>query len=225
MSLFLGPIHYMMFGKIKIAANRSRMIIDAFSAKYPAETAETVKAAVPDGIISFEGATLEQLIGDNPIHQFLQGLIDRIEVNEAALVTALLYRFPDDAEELLAKAFYDHGFSVAKQELANHPAAPGQEMGLFQNIIGKNYLEGMPCDSVSSYRRTAPETLEVTHSDCLHGPKWDAAGAPAHVMCRLLDRWVLGCAQAINPKLTLTRGSTIVDGARECRCSIALPNN
>ena len=224
MSAFLGPIHYMMFGKIKIAADRSRVIIDTFSAKYPAETAETVKAALPEGLISFEGAALDQLIGDNPIHQFLQGLIDRIEVNEAALVTALLYRFPDDAEKLLAKAFYDHGFAVAKAELGNNTAA-GQEMGLLQNIIGKNYLEGMPCDAVSSYRRTAPETLDVTHSECLHGPKWEAAGAPAHVMCHLLDQWVLGCAHAVNPKITLTRSSSLVDNARECRCSIALAAN
>ncbi len=225
MSLFLGPIHYMMFGKIKIAADRSRMIIDTFSAKHPVETAETVKAAIPDGLINLEGVTLDELIGDNPIHQFLQGLIDRIEVNEAALVTALLYRFPDDAETLLAKAFYDHGFHLGKQELANSPAAAGQELALFQNIIGKNYLEGMPCDSVSSYRRSKPETLEVTHSECLHGSKWDAAGAPAHVMCHLLDQWVLGCAQAINPKFALTRGASIVDNAQECRCSIGLPSN
>lgn len=224
MSLFLGPIHYLMFGKIKTAADRSRMIIDTFSAKYPAETAETVKAALPDGLISFEGVTLDELIGDNPIHQFLQGLIDRIEENEAALVTALLYRFPDDAEKLLAKAFYDHGFSVAKREIGSSPAA-GQEMALFQNIVGKNYLEGMPCDSVSTYRRTAPDTLDVTHTECLHGAKWEAAGAPMHVMCHLLDQWVLGCAQAINPKITLTRSASIVDKARECRCSIALPNN
>ncbi len=225
MSLFLGPIHYLMFGKIKTAADRSRMIIDTFKAKYPAETAETVKAALPEGLINFEGVTLEQLIGDNPIHQFLQGLIDRIEVNEAALVTAMLYRFPDDAETLLAKAFYDHGFSVAKRELGDSPAAAGQEMAVFQNIIGKNYLEGMPCDSVSTYRRTTPQTLDVAHSECLHGSKWDAAGAPAHVMCRLLDQWVLGCAHAINPKISLTRGASIVDNAQECRCSITLPNN
>lgn len=224
MSAFLGPIHYLMFGKIKTAADRSRLIIETFKAKYPAETAETVKAALPEGLITLEGVTLEELIGDNPIHQFLQGLIDRIEVNEAALVTALLYRFPDDAEKLLAKAFYDHGFSVAKRELGNSPAA-GQEMAMVQNIVGKNYLEGMPCDSVSSYRRTAPETLDVTHTECLHGPKWDAAGAPAHVMCHLLDQWVLGCAQAVNPKIILIRDASIVDKARECHCSIALPTN
>lgn len=225
MSAFLGPIHYLMFGKIKIAADRSRMIIDTFSAKYPAETAETVKAALPEGIIHLEGAALDELIGDNPIHQFLQGLIDRIEINEAALVTALLYRFPDDAENLLAKAFYNHGFSVGKRELATSPAAAGQEMALIQNIVGKNYLEGMPCDSVSSYRRTAPNTLDVTHTECLHSPKWDAAGAPAHVMCHLLDQWVLGCAQAVNPKITLIRDASIVEKARECHCSIALATN
>ncbi len=224
MSLFLGPIHYMMFGKIKTAADRSRRIIATFAEKYPVETAETVKAALPAGIIDLSNASLEELLGDNPIHQFLQGLIDKVEINEALLATALLYRFPDDAEELLAKAFYEHGFAVAREELQNAPAG-ADKFSLFQGIVQRHYLEGMPCDAVSHYRMTAPAALEVSHSDCLHHAKWEAAGAPFHTMCHLMDRWVLGCAHAIDPKITLTRSASIADGARACRCQIALPSN
>jgi hypothetical protein len=223
MSTFLGPIHYMMFNKIKIAADRSRFVIEAFRAKHGADAEETVKSALPDGPIDFGQTKLEDLLGDNNIHQFLQGLIDRVEMAEAGLATALLYRFPNDAEQLLKKAFHDHGFQTT-QKLLNGQSN-GAPLQTFQQIVGANYLEGMPCDQVSSYQPLNKTSLEVSHTDCLHRAKWAEAGAPAHIMCNLLDNWVLGCANAIDPKLTISRSEAIVDGATECRCSVALPSN
>lgn len=221
MSMFLGPIHYMMFGKIKTAADRARAVVEAFRAKYPAETDAVVKAALPNGLIDFSGKDLEELIGDNPIHGFLQGLINDVETAEAALVTAFLYRFPDDGEAVLKKAFYDHGFSTARNEMGE-AGNGGNPLMMFQRIIGGHYLEGMPCDQVSSYRM-AGNSLEISHTDCLHRPKWEAAGAPAAVMCELMDQWVLGTARAVNPGITLVRQTSIIGGNGECRCSVALP--
>ncbi len=218
MSMFLGPIHYMMFGKIKNAADRSREIIKTFNAKYPAETAEVVKAALPDGAVDFGTSTLDEILGDNPIHHFLQSLIDSVEVAEAALVTALLYRFPDDGEKLLAKAFYEHGRKTCEKALGGKPAT--SPLGAFQQIMGTQYLEGMPCDQVSSFKMKGQNLLEVGHSDCLHRAKWEEAGAPTHTMCALLDQWALGCANAIDPKITLVRSAAIVNGTTECSCQV-----
>jgi len=223
MSAFLGPIHYMMFNKIKIAADRSRFVVEAFKEKHGAVADETVKAALPDGLVDFGQTKLDEMIGDNPIHQFLQGLIDGVEIAEAALATAFLYRFPDDAEQILEKAFYDHGFQTAKKLLDGKPN--GSPIQTFQQVIGANYLEGMPCDQVSSYQPQNKTSVEVSHSDCLHKMKWDEAGAPAHIMCKLLDKWVEGCAKAIDPTMTLSRSESIVNGATECRCSVSLPTS
>lgn len=221
MSMFLGPIHFMMFGKIQTAADRSRAVVDAFRLKYPADTDAVVKAALPDGLIDLSDKQLDNILGDNPIHGFLQGLIDEVETAEASLATALLYRFPDDGEAILKKAFFDHGSAVARRELADSGSG-GNPQALFQRIIGGHYLEGMPCDQVSSYRMTG-NTLEISHSDCLHRPKWESAGAPVAVMCELMDQWVLGCARAISPGITLTRQASIIGGANECRCTVAFP--
>ncbi|MBI3794178.1 MAG: L-2-amino-thiazoline-4-carboxylic acid hydrolase [Nitrospinae bacterium] len=223
MSAFLGSIHYMMFNKIKIAADRNRFVISAFKAKHGAAVDEAAKSALPNGPVGFGDQKLDEILGDNPIHQFLQGLIDTVEVAEGALVTAFLYRFPDDAEQLLEKAFFDHGLETAKKFV--NGVANNSPLSAFQNIVGANYLEGMPCDQVSSYRSSNKNAVEVTHSDCLHKAKWDEAGAPAHIMCKLLDKWVEGCAKGVDPNLTLTRSGAIINGEDTCRCSVALPSN
>jgi hypothetical protein len=223
MSAFLGPIHYMMFNKIKIASDRSRFVVEAFREKHGSTADETVKSALPEGLVDFGDTPLDELLGTNPIHQFLQGLIDKVEAAEATVVTAFLYRFPDDAEEILEESFFEHGRRTGERLLKDRPNA--DPLAAFQQVVGSNYLEGMPCDQVSSYRMLGKETLEVTHSDCLHKAKWEEVGAPTHVMCKLMDKWVEGCAKAVSPGLTIKRTESIVDGATECRCSVSLPTN
>lgn len=223
MSTFLGPIHYMMFNKIKIASDRSRFIMEAFREKHGSPADETLKSALPNGLVDFGDAPLDELLGDNPIHQFLQGLIDQVETAEATVVTALLYRFPDDAEQILEESFFEHGRRTGEKLIKDQPnAAP---LTVFQQVVGSNYLEGMPCDQVSSYRMLGKGSLEVTHSDCLHKAKWEEAGAPTHVMCKLMDKWVEGCAKAVSPGLSIKRDTSIVNGGTECRCTVSLPTN
>ncbi|MFQ5432699.1 MAG: L-2-amino-thiazoline-4-carboxylic acid hydrolase [Nitrospinota bacterium] len=214
MSMFLGPIHYMMFNKIKIAAGRSAAVISTFEKKYPAETGETVQAALPDGVVDFSGAVLEEILGDSPIHGFLQSLIDKVEISEASLVTALLYRFPDDANELLMDAFRSHGAETASAVQAE---SPGQSV---ENMLMQHYLEGMPCDQVSSYRTDGNGSTIVEHSDCVHKNKWESAGAPFETMCELLDAWVEGFAAALAPGVKLERTEAISKGASQCSCKL-----
>jgi len=214
MSMFLGPIHYMMFNKIKIAAGRAAAVISAFEKKYPAETGETVQAALPDGVVDFSGAVLDEILGDKPIHGFLQSLIDRVETSEASLVTALLYRFPDDAKELLTDAFRSHGAETASAVQAE---SAGQSV---ENMLMQHYLEGMPCDPGGSYQTDGNGSITVEHSDCLHKHKWESAGAPFETMCELLDAWVEGFAAALEPGIKLERTQAIAKGDPKCSCKL-----
>ena len=219
MSAFLGPIHYMMFNKIKIAADRSRFIVNTFREKFGPEADELVKTAIPDGITDFGDKKLDEIIGDANIHSFLQGLIDEVEVKEAALATAYLYKYPDAAEGLLENAFFEHGKQTTIKAIEGK--SNGSPLSSFQHAVGMNYLEGMPCDQVSSFMMNGKDSLKVSHSDCLHLAKWETAGAPAHTMCKLLDKWVAGCANAVDPKLALARSASIVNGASECLCTVS----
>ena len=214
MSMFLGPIHYIMFNKIKIAAGRSKAVISTFGKKYPTETGETVQAALPDGPVDFGNAPLDDILGDNPIHSFLQSLIDKVETSEAALVTALLYRFPDDGKELLLESFKSHGTETAK---ALEAESAGQGI---DNMLMQHYLEGMPCDQVSSYQTDGNGTMIVEHSECLHKPKWESAGAPFETMCELLDMWVEGFASVVKPGVKLERTQAISKGDSKCSCKL-----
>lgn len=214
MSMFLGPIHYIMFNKIKIAAGRAAAVISAFEKKYPAEAGETVQAALPDGVVDFGDAPLEEILGDNPIHSFLQSLIDKVETSEASLVTALLYRFPDEGKEILMEAFRSHGAETA---VAQEAESAGQGV---ENMLMQHYLEGMPCDQVSSYRTDGNGSTIVEHSDCLHKNKWESAGAPFETMCELLDTWVEGFASAVKPGVKLERTQAIAKGDSLCSCKL-----
>ncbi len=221
MSMFLGPIHYIMFNKIKTAAGRSRAVVETFNKKYPNESEDTVKAALPEGLVDFGDTTLDELLGDNMIHTFLQGLIDQVETTEAKLVTALLYRFPEDGTELLKEAFKSHGAQTAKKAMASQNGAE-RNIDTALNILGEFYLEGMPCDQVSSFSSNSPGTMDVEHSDCLHRHKWENAGAPLETMCELLDKWIEGCVQEINPKIKLERETAIVKGSTTCKSKMLL---
>ena len=214
MSMFLGPIHYIMFNKIKIAAGRSKAVISAFEKKYPAETGETVQAALPDGVVDFGDTPIEELLGDNPIHSFLQSLIDKVETAEASLVTALLYRFPDDGKKLLTESFKSHGAETA---LSLEAESAGQSV---DNMLMQHYLEGMPCDQVSSYQTDGNGSTVVEHSDCLHQNKWESSGAPFETMCELLDSWVEGFAAAVKPGIKLERTQAIAKGDSKCSCKL-----
>ncbi len=221
MSMFLGPIHYIMFNKIKTAAGRSRVVVETFKKKYPQETEETVKAVLPEGLVDFGDTALDELLGDNMIHPFLQGLIDHVEIAEAKLVTALLYRFPEDGKDLLKEAFKSHGAQTATKAMASQNGAE-RNIGTALNILGEVYLEGMPCDQVSSFSSNDPDTMDVEHNDCLHRNKWEKVGAPLETMCELLDNWIEGCVQEINPNIKLERETAIIKGSSTCRCKMVL---
>lgn len=220
MSMFLGPIHYVMFNKIKIAAGRAAAVISLFEEKHPEQTREAVQAALPDGVVDFGGRSLEEILGDNPIHQFLQSLIDRIEQSEATLVTALLYSFPDDGKALLMEAFRAHGARTAKTSIDGDEQARGAD--LIEKTLSLNYLEGMPCDPGGSYMKNGNSAIEVTHSDCLHMRKWESVGAPVETMCELLDAWVEGFIDAVSTGAKLERTQAIAKGASGCSCRLTL---
>ncbi|MDH5542338.1 MAG: L-2-amino-thiazoline-4-carboxylic acid hydrolase [Nitrospinota bacterium] len=221
MSAFLGPIHYMMFNKIRIAAERSREVIDVFKNKFGNDAEETIKAVLPEGPMDFGDTPLDELIGNNPIHQFLQGLINELETAEANLVTALLYRFPDEGREVLKEAFRSHGQKTAREKIGGNTDA-NLDLNGIGNFIGQTYLEGMPCDQVSSYNRNGENSMQVNHSECLHLAKWESVGAPVDVMCELLDEWVSGSASVLNSGVSLERTSAIVKGADSCSCTIKI---
>jgi hypothetical protein len=204
-----------MFNKIKIAAGRAKAVISSFENKFAAEAGETVQAALPDGVVDFGDTPLEEILGDKPIHGFLQSLIDKVETAEASLVTALLYRFPDDGKELLMESFRSHGAETA---LSLEAESAGQSV---DNMLMQHYLEGMPCDPPGSYQTDGNGSITVEHSDCLHKVKWENAGAPFETMCELLDSWVEGFAATVKPGIKLERTQAIAKGDSKCSCKLS----
>ena len=100
MSMFLGPIHYWLFNKIQLVEAREIEVALAFKEKYGDEVTALVDANCAEHRQYYDNATpLEDMIGATPIHQYLDGAIRQVETREAALLTALIGKYGDEARK------------------------------------------------------------------------------------------------------------------------------
>lgn len=118
MSKFLGPIHYMMYDKIKFQDKITESILDK-------EELEKLNEALP----AVEDRPLDEIIDQDNIHGFLSSKIDIVE---SRLSYALKH-----GKDVLTKV-YEVGKSVAPESFLN-------QEDMFTKL--NNYiLDGMPCD-------------------------------------------------------------------------------
>lgn len=213
MSAFLGPIHYWMFNKIQILESR------AFAIAASLETggkAEPVKKAIDGYGERLDGKDIAVLLGDNPIHQFLEGLIGKVEVFEAQLVEAA----GDDFDKVLS-AVEAHGREMAARALG----ASGGKMGSLHDIyqvVNEYQLEGMPCDPGAVVEELSDDKMIYAHSSCNHIRNWEYTGVDVKKMCDVNNTWLKGLITGLNGGAEYTVLETIAGGAGSCRAEMKL---
>ncbi|MGK7346269.1 MAG: hypothetical protein ACNS63_10740 [Candidatus Nitrospinota bacterium M3_3B_026] len=211
MSAFLGPIHYWMFKKIQTLESRAFAIASALEA---AGRGGEVKELSDEYGDRLEGQDLEAILGDNPIHQFLSGLIARVEVLESKLVEAA----GDDFGKAL-EAAGEHGEKTAQAALEN-AAAPENFEQMYQ-IINDYQLEGMPCDPGAEVGMTNG-VMRYDHSTCNHLPNWRFTGVDVGRMCDITNAWLNGFIKGLNKDASFSVEKTIAKGAGSCRAELKL---
>ena len=132
MSLVLGPVHHWMYKKIKTTEEREAYIVDVLKDKYGQEADEILNAIYEKYPLSDKDASLEEVLGNMPIHQGLQNLIIQVETREAAVIAAFCEKYGDDARELIIKAAHDHGVGCGKRAVEERGA--GERMHCFKGI-------------------------------------------------------------------------------------------
>jgi len=216
MSMFLGPIHHWLYNKIRIAAARSLAIEEALSGSYSKDAA-SIMAEVDDIYPPFpQDVDLEDIIGDAPIHGFLNGLIRMVEMREGAIIKTFLRTCGDGVKEVAVKAAAEHG------RLTGEAARGEVEQGSFESLfkaLGDRRLEGMPCDE-GGQPEVEGQRLNISHSKCLHHYNWYGSGAPIDTMCRITGAWIEGFIKGAAPDVSYSMEESIADGAKECRYSI-----
>jgi len=213
MSTFLGPIHYWLFNKIRLVEDRESAIIKGFTERF-GEGIKEIERAVRERYGQPDGDTpLDELIGDAPIHQFLQGRIEVAEVREAALLALLLNRYGQDGEALAKEIAFQHGYDTGKRAIKEYEGevmVPETAYKLLNNF----FLDGMPCDHVTEVEESSERGLISKHIDCLHRGYWETAGVSSVFMCDYLYSWVNGFVKVFG--VNHRRAKSMVKGDPFC---------
>lgn len=211
MSAFLGPIHHWLFSKIQVLESRAFAVATALEASGKG----SLNGALTEYGDKLEGADISEILGDNSIHQFLSGLIARVEVLEAKAMDAA-----GENHEILLDAAEKHGRETAEKAIEARGSKPENldEIGQYLNDF---CLEGMPCDPGASFE-SAGETLVYGHSACNHLENWGYTNVDPKKMCRLTCSWTKGFVKGLSDNAGFEVKNTIADGANSCSAEVKL---
>lgn len=215
MSLFLGPIHHWMFNKILILESRAFSIASALEGAGIESSA--VNKAVADYGQRLAGRDLAEMLGDNSIHQFLYGLIAKIQIFEAGLV-----ELAKDKWEVALKAAESHGRETAGKALKTSGAKTASLEDIYR-LIHDNQLEGMPCDPGAETSMLSPSKLGYYHSTCNHIQNWEYTGVDIKRMCAITNAWIKGFISGVSGTASYEVLQTLADGAKSCKAEISIP--
>lgn len=198
MSAFIGPIHYWLYGKIRLVVEREDFLFER-AAKMCGVTAEELREGVRQTYGQpLPDADLGELIDHANIHGWLQRQIKIAETREAAFVNELLAACGGAADSLIEQAFADHGRLVGERARAagkyDLTAAPG-----IHTALNDHYLNGMPCDQADVVVAAAADRVAWKTAACLQEPNWRRAGADPAAMNRYTQAWLAGFVAAANP--------------------------
>jgi len=213
-SAFLGPIHYWLFNKIQFMEERSFAV-----ASYLQENGS--KDAASQKVTEYgerlAGADLGQILGNNSIHNFLYGLISKVEIFEAGLMDLV----SEDHIADVMKVVEEHGRSIGKKLVEHKGAKPSNLQELYQHV-SDTQLEGMPCDPTAEVKLLDEHNMAYNHSTCNHIPNWEYTSCSNKTMCQLHNAWLGGFISGLNEAASYKVESTIADGAPSCSAKITL---
>lgn len=212
MSAFLGPIHHWLFSKICIVESRALAIAEAVSQK-GVDTEELIKNYGE----KLTGADLPSLVGGSPIHQFLYGLITKVQVFEAQIVEAA----GEGNFETALEAAESHGARTALEAVEKQGVKPEGNEAIYE-FVHNYHLEGMPCDPAGVVNQVSESTLEYDHTVCNHIANWQYTGVAPAQMCKVTNAWLKGFIGGLNAAAEYQVEKTIADGAETCQGRITL---
>ncbi len=204
MSQFLGPIHHLMWERIKLVNDRDNYIGQRVVEEIGSEAEEIVEKARQEHGFSWDEKPLEEQVGDESIHAFLQDKVDRVEISEAAIVGSIDREYGEKGREALANIYYGHGREFGSR-LMEEAGMEIDDLEGIQEILDTYVLEGMPCDGGVSSRVDKKGNLIFSRPVGLHSFYWEKVNVTPSLMVDLGGKWIKGLINSINSKLTFER--------------------
>ena len=225
MSLVLGPIHYWMYGKIKTTEARESAIVSAFKIKYGAEANKILDQVYKKYPKANINKPLEELLANKSIHQGIQSLIIDVETREAGIIASFCAKY-SDAAKLAAETAHNHGISCGKEAVKSKGlvATDCNSTSKAFEVMGDFHSDGMPCDRGAQVVSESEKHTSWDHESCVHEPYWRNAGANFLTMCDIVNEWIAGFGEGINPRIKCRREKALAAGDKSCLSSFELKN-
>lgn len=219
MSTMLGPIHHMMNERIQLVAARCNELEQFARERMSPSQQEELDAALEPFDPIEPGDDLATMIGDQPIHAWLQARMEGVMLREAALWA----RIADRAERRNATSgkLRDHGMRVAEAMLSDEPQVAKDARVLLQHLEGI-MLQSMPCDRVSEVVAISANSFIVRRNLLFHGPLWKRAGLEEETALALQEAWMGGIFSVI-PGARFVRAELSQNGHRFFDDRVTLP--
>jgi len=207
MSAFLGPIHHIMFQRIRLVGERQDELAAAVTTRMSPGQREELERAWSLVHHPAEGE-LGELIGDAPIHAWLQREMEATLLSEAQL-WALAGDRPERRAAVLA-AIRDHGRDTGEALRDADPGAVHDARRLLQ-LIDRVLLASMPCDRVADVVAAAEGSFIVRRDLLFHQDLWRRAGLSEELALAGHEAWLQGLVSAFPGRLVRAE---VVSGGR-----------
>ena len=157
MSKFLGPIHYIMFNKIKFQEEITENILNI---KQDYNINDEVNS-----IGTLEVGELEDLIDTDNIHGWLQERVELVEKRFALAISLLL-----------------KGEKITKEDIVNRIYELGKNENLILELdeafdmMNSKFLDGMPCDRAIALLERSDNSIKFIINEDFHLKYWINSG-------------------------------------------------
>lgn len=211
MSAFIGPIHYWLYGKIRLVTNREDFLFNKAS-EICGSTAEELHEQVIQSFGSpLPNTDLAELIDHDNIHGWLQRQIKIVESREAAFIKELLDSCGSTALEILDQSFYDHGNITGKSAKEQNKYDLETAGGIYK-ALNDFYLNGMPCDQGDMIMESDSAKVVWESGQWLQEANWKRAGADVKTMAKLYQSWLKGFVNGANTEFAFAQTSSLFHG-------------
>ena len=188
MSAFLGPIHYWLYGKIKLQED----LVDQVVSLAKEEGLTDMGATLISKYGQFDRSPLETIIDGRNIHGWLQDKVSRAEYKLAESVTTLLNQ---DASLLgqLETIFYAAGEERASELLQEEDLT----LPRIYKAISDSLLDGMPCDRAVVIVKQEENEIAWKTVHCVHERYWNEVDGEITYYYKLREAYLNGFAKAL----------------------------
>lgn len=197
MSAFIGPIHYWLYGKIRLVSKREEAIYNKVSEVCGATVEELREQVWQMYGEPLPDVDLSELISHDNIHGWLQRQINVVESREAAFIKELLDTCGGAVQEIIEQTFYEQGEEAGKNAKQQGKYDLATATGIYK-AVNDYYLNGMPCDQADMVITSEAERVVWETESWLQEQNWKRVGVDAKIMSALYRKWLTGFVSAAN---------------------------